>query len=145
MVKRWTHPKGEKARPTKEPNEVRQRWITPLWIGASLLLFLLSQSYLSPEREALSFSRFLHPAEQGHITETTVAENSVEGIFQSLGHPVSNITRALDSMMTQTPRLVIQTQKSGKSKQARKRYKITREGTKRVSSMLLESNGATDE
>jgi hypothetical protein len=65
--------------------------------------------------------------------------------LKNLGHPVSNITRAFDSMMTQSPRLVIQTQKSGKSKQARKRYKITREGMKRVRSMLSESNGASNE
>lgn len=65
--------------------------------------------------------------------------------LKNLGHPVSNITRALDSMMTQSPRLVIQTQKSGKSKQSRKRYKVTREGMKRVGSMLIEPNGANDE
>lgn len=56
--------------------------------------------------------------------------------LKNLGHPVSNITRALDSMMTQSPRLVLQTQKSGTSKQARKRYKVTRAGTKKIQSMI---------
>jgi hypothetical protein len=61
--------------------------------------------------------------------------------LKHLGHPVSNITRALDSMIHQTPRLIIQTNKSGRTKQARKRYKVTREGIKRVQSMLMQSSG----
>lgn len=64
--------------------------------------------------------------------------------LKNLGHPVSNITRAIDSMMSQNPRMVIQTQKSGSSKQARKRYKVTREGTKRVRAMLSGPIGESD-
>ncbi|QYU66778.1 hypothetical protein J4558_17655 [Leptolyngbya sp. 15MV] len=56
--------------------------------------------------------------------------------LKHLGHPVSNITRAFDSMIAQTPRLILQTSKSGSSQQARKRYKVTREGVKRVQAML---------
>ena len=62
--------------------------------------------------------------------------------LKQLGHPVSNITRALDSMIDQTPRLILQTSKSGSARQARKRYKVTREGTKRVQAMLAQLNGA---
>lgn len=61
--------------------------------------------------------------------------------LKHLGHPVSNITRALDSMIDQTPRLILQTSKSGSAKQARKRYKVTREGIKRVQAMLAQANG----
>ena len=61
--------------------------------------------------------------------------------LKNLGHPISNITRALDSMMTQAPRLVMQTSKSGSSKQARKRYKVTREGIKRIQTILGQANG----
>jgi hypothetical protein len=64
--------------------------------------------------------------------------------LKNLGHPVSNITRALDVMMSQSPRFVIQTSKTGTSKQARKKYKITREGIKRVQGMLDEANGGDD-
>jgi hypothetical protein len=39
-------------------------------------------------------------------------------------------------MIAQTPRLILQTSKSGSSQQARKRYKVTREGVKRVQAML---------
>lgn len=56
--------------------------------------------------------------------------------LKNLGHAVSNITRALDTMRTQSPRLVRQTSKSGSSKQARKRYRVTREGIKYVQAML---------
>ena len=64
--------------------------------------------------------------------------------LKDLGHSVSNITRAFDSMMSQRPRLVIQVRKSGKTKQARKRYRVSREGIKRVQSMLAEIKGADD-
>lgn len=65
--------------------------------------------------------------------------------LKHLGHPVSNITRALDSMITQTPRLILQTSKSGSAKQARKRYKVTREGVKRVQAMLnQQTDGGSD-
>lgn len=64
--------------------------------------------------------------------------------LKHLGHAVSNITRALDSLIAQSPRLVLQTSKSGSAKQARKRYKVTREGIKRVQSMLTQTNGDDD-
>jgi hypothetical protein len=58
--------------------------------------------------------------------------------LKNLGHAVSNITRALDTLMDQTPRLVLQTSKTGSSKQARKKYKVTREGIKRIQSMIAQ-------
>jgi hypothetical protein len=65
--------------------------------------------------------------------------------LKQLGHPVSNITRALDSMISQTPRLILQTSKSGSAQQARKRFKVTREGVKRVLAMLNQQNdGGSD-
>lgn len=65
--------------------------------------------------------------------------------LKHLGHPVSNITRAFDSMIAQTPRLILQTSKSGRSPQARKRYKVTREGVKRVQAMLnQQTDGGSD-
>jgi hypothetical protein len=52
--------------------------------------------------------------------------------LKHLGHGVSNITRALDDLKARKPQLVIQIQKSGKSKQARKRYKVTAAGKTEV-------------
>lgn len=56
--------------------------------------------------------------------------------LKHLGHRVSNITRALDNLKARKPQLVIQVQKSGTSKQARKRYKVTSAGKTEVSRML---------
>ena len=56
--------------------------------------------------------------------------------LKHLGHGVGNITRALDNLMKQKPQLVIQLRKSGTSKQARKKYKITNAGILRVQQML---------
>lgn len=61
---------------------------------------------------------------------------SVNTQLKHLGHGVSNITRALDELKARRPQLVIQVQKSGKSKQARKRYKVTSAGKTEVKRML---------
>jgi hypothetical protein len=61
--------------------------------------------------------------------------------LKNLGHTVSNITRALDTLISQTPRLVLQVSKTGSSKQSRKKYKITREGIKRVQATLEQDGG----
>jgi hypothetical protein len=61
--------------------------------------------------------------------------------LRNMGHPVSNITRALDTLISETPRLALQVGKSGSSKQARKKYKITREGIKKVQSILGQGGG----
>lgn len=53
-----------------------------------------------------------------------------------LGHGSENITRDLSQLINRKPQLVIQTYKSGKSKQARKRYKLTKEGMRTVEDML---------
>jgi hypothetical protein len=57
-----------------------------------------------------------------------------------MGHGIGNITDAFNAAKEQKPALVMQTQKSGASKQARKRYKLTLMGIRRVESRL---NGAS--
>jgi hypothetical protein len=59
-----------------------------------------------------------------------------------LGHLLTNITRDLDALINRTPRLVIQVRKSGNSKQARKKYKLTTEGRRAVERML--NGGSVD-
>jgi hypothetical protein len=61
---------------------------------------------------------------------------SLNDLLKNLGHPISNITRTLDRLQAEKPRLAMQTLKSGKSKQGRKRYKLTVEGSKSVKKML---------
>lgn len=60
--------------------------------------------------------------------------------LKNLGHPSSNITRDLDGLINRTPRYVMQTRKEGTTKQARKRYKITREGIRAVERMANTAN-----
>jgi hypothetical protein len=56
--------------------------------------------------------------------------------LKQLGYPSTNITRDLDALIKRTPRLVLQVRKEGTSRQARKRYKLTREGIRAVEAML---------
>ncbi|MDC6170712.1 hypothetical protein [Paucibacter sp. XJ19-41] len=53
-----------------------------------------------------------------------------------LGHKLANITDAIDQMKNQKPMLMLQLKKSGSSQQARKLYKVSHEGIKRVEAMI---------
>jgi len=61
---------------------------------------------------------------------------SLNNELKNLGHPSKNITSDLTSLMNQNPRLAMQLRKSGRSQQARKTYKLTIEGIRRVKSLL---------
>jgi hypothetical protein len=52
------------------------------------------------------------------------------------GHRVDNITAAINALRAQKPALVIQLRKSGKSRQARKTYKVTPAGIQAVEEMI---------
>jgi len=56
--------------------------------------------------------------------------------LKNLGIGIPNITDALSTAEGQKPALVMQTSKSGKSRQARKTYKLTTAGVKSVESLL---------
>lgn len=70
---------------------------------------------------------------QGADTFTAAAANKE---LMHLGHKVANITDAIDSFKDQKPALILQLKKSGSSKQARKIYKVSHAGVKRVEEML---------
>lgn len=61
---------------------------------------------------------------------------SVNTKLKHLGHGVGNITRALDTLKDRRPQLIVQLRKSGTSKQARKKYKVTTAGKSAVEAML---------
>ena len=63
--------------------------------------------------------------------------------LKNLGHGIANITKALERAKDQKPALVLQLKKSGKSRQARKVYKVTVAGVRRVEEMI-ESNSQGD-
>jgi hypothetical protein len=73
----------------------------------------------------------------------TWAGMDVNNVLKDLGHGLSNVTKTLKSLMSRKPALVMQTAKSGRSRQARKSYKLTAAGVAHVQTML--SAGADNE
>ena len=67
------------------------------------------------------------------MEESEFDSQRVNSELKHLGYPVSNITRAFDRLR---PTFVQQTKKTGATRQARKRYRLTHEGRKRVEEML---------
>jgi hypothetical protein len=61
---------------------------------------------------------------------------SVNNELKNLGHALIGINKDMDGLIRRKPNLVLQVQKSGKSKQARKRYRLTKPGIDRVNAML---------
>jgi len=61
---------------------------------------------------------------------------SINKELRHLGYAASNITSALNSLIARKPQYAIQTHKSGNSKQARKRYRLTNDGLRAVERML---------
>jgi hypothetical protein len=68
--------------------------------------------------------------------------NEVNSELKDLGHPSSNITDSFNSLMQRRPPAVRQVQKSGTTRQARKRYRLTEVGIRAVESMI---RGEVDE
>jgi hypothetical protein len=60
---------------------------------------------------------------------------ALNDLLKDLGHRVGNITEALNQLKNERPALVLQLKKSGTSKQARKTYKLTIEGARRIAQM----------
>jgi hypothetical protein len=60
----------------------------------------------------------------------------VNNELKNLGHGVSNVTEAFDTLKNQTPALARQIAKSGPAKQARKRYRVTEAGIRRIEQMI---------
>ena len=56
--------------------------------------------------------------------------------LKHLGHGIENITSALEPLINQKPALVLQLKKSGKSRQARKVYKVSGSGIRAVESLI---------
>ena len=68
--------------------------------------------------------------------ETELDSQSINTELKNLGYPIGNVTRAVSSLAKTTPRYIVQTKKSGSSQQARKKFRLTVEGIRRVEQML---------
>lgn len=75
---------------------------------------------------------------QKHDGMATFDSGAVNRELKHLGHAIGNITSAFDDLIDQKPALAVQTAKSGKAKQARKKYMITKAGEKFIEQMLGE-------
>jgi hypothetical protein len=73
---------------------------------------------------------------QVHEGEHKWQATSVQKDLRNLGHAIPNITDALTSNIKKRPQRIIQLQKSGAARQARKTYKVTRAGLLYVQGML---------
>jgi hypothetical protein len=78
--------------------------------------------------------------EQVCLSQPSFASQSLNTGLKDLGHGIGNITEALTALKNERPALVLQLKKSGTSKQARKTYKITQEGMRRVQLMMRTGN-----
>ena len=59
--------------------------------------------------------------------------------LKHLGHGLPNVTATMNALIALRPQLAIQVRKSGSSQQARKKYRLTREGAVKVQAMIRDS------
>lgn len=103
-----------------------------LWSFETLADIFAEISPTTENDKVLVASAYLQNRDQ--LTEFTSAIVQTE--LTHLWHGISNITRTFDNLLAQKPAVVIQTRKEWKSKQARKKYKVTVEWMKLVKSRL---------
>ena len=63
---------------------------------------------------------------------------SINKELTNLGHRLPNVTNALSSLINTKPQLALQLKKTGKSRQARKTYKLSKAGIDKVEEMIGE-------
>ncbi len=77
---------------------------------------------------------------QVHQSVASFSSRQINDELKHIGHGIGNITRALDALIASKPASVIQLEKSGKSQQAQKKFRLTHEGLKRVQQLLAHSS-----
>jgi hypothetical protein len=75
----------------------------------------------------------------------TLGSQAVNTELKNLGYGVANITTAFNRLMNQSPKLALQVQKSGRSQQARKQYKVTDAGIRRVEALIAGTASSDEE
>lgn len=95
-------------------------------------------SAASPEIDrdkALIIAAFL----QRNLGKDVITGYEINNELRQLGYGLNNVTDAINQMIDRKPKLMMQVKKEGKTKQARKKYKVTVEGFKAVQLMLTAS------
>ncbi len=132
-VIRWAAAKhGVELHGTKPPNETAALSLGDADSSTGVAdLYAAAAPTTDPEK-ALVVAHWLQIRGGGE----DLPANSISKELRNLGHGVSNITDALDSLIRRKPQLVIQTRKEGTSRQARKKYKVTKAGADFVAGMV---------
>jgi len=73
--------------------------------------------------------------------QSDLEAQSINTELKHQGYGVKNITSAFGVLINQKPQLAIQLRKSGTSKQARKKYKLTTAGVQKIDRMLQGTDG----
>jgi len=76
--------------------------------------------------------------------QASFGSQTLNDALKDLGHGVGNITDALSALREDRPALILQLKKSGTSKQARKTYKLTQEGVRRVHEMISRDSNSDE-
>lgn len=71
--------------------------------------------------------------------EDELESQAVNKELKHLGHAVGHMPHAVTELMNTRPRLMIQLKKQGNTQQARRKFKLTAEGIKKVKEMLRKS------
>lgn len=88
------------------------------------------------EPEKALIAAYWHQTSQG---QSDLDSQTLNTSLKNMGHGIANITDALTSLIRQKPALVLQVRKGGKTRQARKKYRVTSAGVKAVQRMLAGS------
>ncbi len=121
-----------------EPNEeVKTNEDSEANIGEAPSFSSFAELYASAEpksnaEKALVAGYWLQECQRGGNFTAAAANKELT----HLGHKLGNITDAIDQMKSRKPMLMLQIKKSGNSRQARKLYKVSHEGVKRIEEMM---------
>jgi hypothetical protein len=69
---------------------------------------------------------------------------TINSALKDLGHGLSNVTDAMSNLIQRKPALAMQTKKQGTSRQARKKYRLTKAGITTVQGMLSSNEAAAE-
>ncbi len=87
----------------------------------------------STEKEKVLVASYWFQEVEGDDDVTALSINKE---LKQLGYGIGNITREFTGLQDEKPSLILQIQKKGPTKQARKRYKVTAAGIHKVKSMV---------
>lgn len=105
--------------------------------------FLAAASPTSDADRVLCVAVYLQDFSES--SDATLSGKQINDELKNLGHGVKNITDSINTLKARKPQHMIQTKKSGKSKQAWKEYRVTRAGIEYVYRLISEDDGKNSE